>query len=76
MHGHVNVAGTNIKCWRYYRPHGIQTFVEGVQNSCNPVFIEIGQRLGAEKFYKYIRAFGFGEQTGDMPAVGGTGNFP
>lgn len=62
--GHVNVAGTNIKCWRYYRPHGIQTFVEGVQNSCNPVFIEIGQRLGAEKFYKYIRAFGFGEQTG------------
>lgn len=62
--GSVNVAGVNIKCWRYYRPHGAETLVEGVQNSCNPVFIEIGQRLGVEKFYRYIKAFGFGQPTG------------
>lgn len=53
-----------IKCWRYYNPHGNQTFVEGVQNSCNVVFVEVGLRLGAEKMYKYLRAFGFGELTG------------
>lgn len=53
-----------IKCWRYYNPHGSQTFVEGVQNSCNEVFIEVGLRLGQEKMYEYIKAFGFGYKTG------------
>lgn len=53
-----------IKCWRYYRPHGSQNFVEGAQNSCNEVFVEIGLRLGPEKMYKYIKDFGFGEKTG------------
>lgn len=53
-----------IKCWRYYRPHGSQTFVEGVQNSCNEVFVEIGLRLGQEKMYEYVKAFGFGYKTG------------
>lgn len=57
-------SGKPIKCWRYYNPHGNQTFVEGVQNSCNVVFVETGLRLGAEKMYEYIRAFGFGELTG------------
>lgn len=52
-----------IKCWRYYRPHGNQTFIEGVQNSCNEVFVEVGLRIGAEDFYKYIRKFGFGDKT-------------
>ena len=57
-------SGKPIKCWRYYNPHGDQTFVEGVQNSCNVVFVEVGLRLGAEKMYEYIKAFGFGEPTG------------
>lgn len=60
----VKTGSRPIRCWRYYNPHGSQTFVEGVQNSCNEVFVEVGLRLGAEKFYEYIRAFGFGESTG------------
>ncbi|ADQ04193.1 stage V sporulation protein D [Caldicellulosiruptor owensensis OL] len=66
--GYVKVANAVIKCWRYYNPHGSENFVEGVQNSCNPVFIEVGQRLGKEKLYKYINLFGFGQKTGiDLP---------
>ncbi len=61
--GFVEVGGHRLKCWRYYRPHGSETFVEGVQNSCNPVFIEVAQRLGKDKFYKYIKGFGFGTTT-------------
>ena len=60
--------GRNLKCWRSYAPHGHQTFIEAAQNSCNPVFIEVAQRLGKEKFLDYIKAFGFGEPTGvDLP---------
>ncbi len=62
-----------IKCWRFPRSHGTQTFREGVQNSCNPVFMAIAQRLGAETFYKYMLKFGFDKKTGiDLPgeAVG------
>jgi len=62
--GYVTVAGTKIKCWRSHNPHGSQTFAEAVKNSCNPVFVEIGSRLGKETLYKYIRAFGFGSNTG------------
>ncbi|MEZ0535661.1 stage V sporulation protein D [Caldicellulosiruptoraceae bacterium PP1] len=66
--GYVNVANTILRCWRYYNPHGHENFVQGVQNSCNPVFIEVGQRLGKENLYKYINAFGFGQKTGiDLP---------
>ncbi|NLM45039.1 MAG: stage V sporulation protein D [Clostridiales bacterium] len=61
--GSVLVAGRRLKCWRSYNPHGSQTFIEAVQNSCNPVFIEVGQRLGKENFYKYIKGFGFGTPT-------------
>ncbi len=61
--GYIMVAGKRIKCWRSHNPHGDQTFVEAVKNSCNPVFVEVGQRLGKEKLYKYIRAFGFGSAT-------------
>lgn len=61
--GYVTIAGKRLKCWRSNRPHGSETFIVGVQNSCNPVFIEVGQRLGRDKFYKYIKAFGFGEPT-------------
>lgn len=66
--GSIMVGGRNLKCWRSYNPHGHQTFVEAAQNSCNPVFIEVAQRLGKEKFLEYIEAFGFGEPTGvDLP---------
>nr|WP_207753469.1 penicillin-binding transpeptidase domain-containing protein [Sporosalibacterium faouarense] len=53
-----------IKCWRYYNPHGTQTFVEGAENSCNEVFVEVGLRLGKDKMYEYVREFGFGDKTG------------
>ncbi|MBR5270472.1 MAG: peptidoglycan glycosyltransferase, partial [Anaerotignum sp.] len=60
-----HVAGDRqIKCWRYPRTHGSENFVQGVQNSCNPVFMEIGERLGAETFLKYMQKFGFAEKTG------------
>lgn len=62
-----------IKCWRYPRTHGSETFTQGVQNSCNPVFMAVAERLGAEKFYEYMIKFGFSEKTGiDLPgeAVG------
>lgn len=62
--GSIEVNGKRIKCWRHYRPHGLQTFVQGVQNSCNPVFVRVGLDVGAETFYKYIKAFGFRERTG------------
>lgn len=68
------VAGDRmIKCWRYPRTHGAETFVQGVQNSCNPVFMAVAERLGAETFYNYMIKFGFAEKTGiDLPgeAVG------
>ncbi len=62
--GYAIVSDRKIKCWRYPRAHGAQTFVEVVENSCNPGFVEIGLKMGKEKFYKYIRAFGFGQKTG------------
>lgn len=66
--GSVTIGGRRIKCWRHYNPHGEQTFAQGVQNSCNPVFIEVGNRLGASKLYDYIEGFGFMEKTGlDLP---------
>lgn len=69
--GSVTIAGQRLKCWRHYRPHGDETFAQGVQNSCNPVFIEVGNRLGTEKMYDYIEAFGFMDKTGiDLPGEG------
>lgn len=67
------VGGRMIKCWRHPRSHGTISFVEGVYNSCNPVFMEIGERIGSETFYEYLDEFGFNEKTGiDVPgeAVG------
>ncbi len=67
------VAGRTIKCWRSPRSHGEETFVQGVQNSCNPVFIEVAERVGATKFYDYMVKFGFKSKTNiDLPgeAVG------
>lgn len=66
--GSVTVGGRKLKCWRHYRPHGAQEFKQAVQNSCNPVFVELGQRLGVAKMYDYIEAFGFRDKTNiDLP---------
>ena len=66
--GGKTVAGRYIKCWRSPRSHGSQTFTQGVQNSCNPVFMEVGEQLGVDKFYHYMQLFGFNEKTGvDLP---------
>lgn len=67
------IAGRTIKCWRSPRSHGHQTFVQGVQNSCNPVFMDVAERVGSKLFYEYMIKFNFKEKTGiDLPgeAVG------
>lgn len=61
--GSVNVDGARIKCWKK-GGHGAQTFLEVVQNSCNPGFVELGNRLGKETLFSYIRDFGYGKKTG------------
>lgn len=64
------MAGHRLRCWKK-GGHGSQTFLEVVQNSCNPGFVVLGERLGTEKLFDYIRAFGFGEETGiDMDGEG------
>ena len=71
--GYHTVGGRQIRCWRSPRSHGALSFIEGVFNSCNPVFMVIAERLGAELFYDYFTRFGFRERTGiDVPgeAVG------
>ena len=61
--GSVNVGGARIKCWKH-GGHGSQTFLEVVQNSCNPGFVELGNRLGKETLFDYINKFGYGRKTG------------
>ena len=61
--GSVNVDGARIKCWKS-GGHGSQTYLQVVQNSCNPGFVSLGNKLGKEKLFKYINLFGFGEKTG------------
>lgn len=62
--GSIEIAGTRIRCWRYYRPHGMQSLREALMNSCNPVFIGLGQKIGVSKYYEYLNKFGFLEKTG------------
>lgn len=61
--GAVTIGGSRLKCWKA-GGHGSQSFLEVVQNSCNPGFIELGERLGKEKLFEYINNFGFGSKTG------------
>ena len=61
--GKVTVDGATMRCWKA-GGHGSQTFLEVVQNSCNPGFVELGRRIGKETLFKYIDKFGFGEKTG------------
>jgi stage V sporulation protein D (sporulation-specific penicillin-binding protein) len=66
--GYIMVSGQKLNCWRYYNPHGDQTFTQAVQNSCNPIFVEVAQKLGIDTYYKYIESFGFTKPTGiDLP---------
>ena len=62
--GVVNVGGWDIKCSKRAPGHGVQNLAKAVANSCNPAFISIGQKLGAEKFYDYLEDFGFLQKTG------------
>ncbi len=61
--GYVKVGGATLHCWRR-GGHGSESFLEVVQNSCNPGFVELGERLGKNTLFKYIRDFGFGQKTG------------
>ena len=61
--GSIHVDSARIKCWKK-GGHGDQTFLQVVENSCNPGFVIMGQKLGTERLYKYITNFGFGEKTG------------
>lgn len=62
--GGIEVAGVRIKCWRYYRPHGSESLRQALMNSCNPVFIGLGQRLGVHTYYSYLQKFGLLDKTG------------
>ncbi len=65
------VAGTMLHCWRKGNPHGEETLAQAVQNSCNPVFIQLAQRVGLERYYEYLDLFGLTEKTGiDYPGEG------
>lgn len=61
--GSINVDGARIKCWKA-GGHGSETFLEVVQNSCNPGFVELGRRVGTTTLFDYIEKFGYGKKTG------------
>ena len=66
--GSITIAGVRIKCWRYYRPHGSESLRQALMNSCNPVFIGLGQKIGVHSYYQYLDKFGFLGKTGiDLP---------
>ena len=70
--GYANVAGHNVGCWTASSGgHGSISYLQVVESSCNPGFINLGNRLGAEKLFEYVRAFGYGEPLGiDYPGEG------
>ncbi|TCS84419.1 stage V sporulation protein D [Tepidibacillus fermentans] len=61
--GYIKVADSTLHCWKD-GGHGSETFLQVVENSCNPGFVVMGQKLGGDKLYSYIKNFGFGEKTG------------
>ena len=66
--GYIEVAGVKMKCWRYYKPHGSESLRQALMNSCNPVFIGLGEKIGVSTYYKYLNKFGFFNKTGiDLP---------
>ncbi|ALS27348.1 stage V sporulation protein D [Paenibacillus sp. 32O-W] len=70
--GAIEVGGARLRCWKK-GGHGSQTFLQVVENSCNPGFVTLGQRLGKEKLFDYIKNFGFGAKTGIDMAGEATG---
>jgi stage V sporulation protein D (sporulation-specific penicillin-binding protein) len=71
--GGITVAGVKISCWRYYNPHGPESLREALKNSCNPVFIGLGQEIGVSKYYDYLEKFGLLKKTGiDLPGEAGS----
>lgn len=68
--GYYKVAGHKIRCWKA-GGHGSETFLNVVENSCNPGFVALGERLGKTALFSYIKKFGFGHKTGiDLPGEG------
>ena len=61
--GSVHINGTRIGCWKS-KGHGDQTFLQVLENSCNPGFVKLGQLLGKDRLFSYFDLFGFGEKTG------------
>lgn len=61
--GYIKVGGATLRCWKR-GGHGSETFLQVVENSCNPGFVVLGQRLGKDSLFSYIRNFGFGSKTG------------
>ena len=60
--GRITVSGSTVRCWG--APHGAETMKKALQNSCNPVFTQLALRLGVERLYPYLHAFGLGRRTG------------
>lgn len=66
--GFLKIEGWDMKCWRYYNPHGKQSLREALMNSCNPVFMDIAMHIGKVVFYDYLNALGVSQKTGiDLP---------
>ena len=61
--GKIKVASSTLHCWKR-KGHGLQTYLQVVENSCNPGFVSLGQKLGKNRLFKYIEEFGFGKKTG------------
>lgn len=70
--GFIKVAGARLRCWKS-GGHGSQSYLEVVQNSCNPGFVNLGEKLGKQKLFSYIKNFGFGQKTGIDLQGEGTG---
>ena len=71
--GGITIAGVRISCWRYYNPHGSESLRQALMNSCNPVFIGLGQKIGVSKYYDYLEKFGLLKRTGiDLPGEAGS----
>ena len=71
--GGITIAGVRISCWRYYNPHGPESLRQALMNSCNPVFIGLGQQIGVSKYYDYLERFGLLRKTEiDLPGEAGS----
>lgn len=73
--GSYQVADKDISCWRSKQPHGAQSLRESLENSCNPAFMQLGQRVTAKTLYKYYQAFGLFDSVGNDIARAYPGTF-